>query len=167
MGYQLIETIEVGSGGAASVTFSDIPQDGIDLICTVSARSTNAAVINGVNFQYNGIGTTTYAVLALRGDGSTASSYSSAAINRWFFNTSGATSTANTFGSGELRISNYTASQAKSASLDGVSENNATEARAAIWALSESGTSPVTSLTVSSSNLAEHSIISLYKTIVD
>tara|TARA_R110000803_G_scaffold168968_1_gene232018 strand:- start:36 stop:539 length:504 start_codon:yes stop_codon:yes gene_type:complete len=167
MGYQLIETITVGAGGVADVTFSSIPQDGIDLICTVSARSTNASVINGVNFRYNGIGTTTYKVVGLRGDGSAASTYSSAAINRWFFNTSGATSTANTFGSGELRISNYTLSQAKSASLDGVSENNATEARAAIWALSESGTSPVTSLTVSSSNLAEHSTISLYKTTAD
>tara|TARA_R110000824_G_scaffold260067_5_gene448721 strand:+ start:703 stop:1206 length:504 start_codon:yes stop_codon:yes gene_type:complete len=167
MGMELIEQIEVGSGGIASVTFSAIPQDGIDLICTVSARSTNASVINGLSFTYNGIGTTTYTVVGLRGDGSTASTYSSYAINRWFFNTSGATSTANTFGSGELRISNYTASQAKSASLDGVSENSATEARAAIWALSESGTSPVTSLTVSSSNLAEHSIVSLYKTIVD
>jgi hypothetical protein len=35
MGYQLIETIEVGSGGAASIEFTSIPQDGVQFLTTL------------------------------------------------------------------------------------------------------------------------------------
>ena len=39
MGMTLIETVEVGAGGASSIQFDSIPQDGIDLVIRMSARN--------------------------------------------------------------------------------------------------------------------------------
>ena len=166
MGYQLIETVTVGSGGVADVTFSSIPQDGIDLICLVSGRSNNGGVFRTCAFLYNGITTSTYRNNLLSSDGS--SVYPSNNLyTYWGVQANGSTSTANTFSNIELKISNYTASAAKSASIDGVFENNATNAYIELLALSETGTDPVTSLLVGLGNFVEHSTISLYKTTAD
>ena len=166
MGYQLIETITVGAGGVTDVTFSNIDQDGIDLICLVSGRSNSGGVFKGCAFRYNGITTNTYRNVLLSGDGSSAYA-SDNLFTYWTVQANGSTSTANTFSNIEFRISNYTASAAKSASIDGVFENNATNAYIELLALSETGTDPVTSLLVGLSDFVEHSTISLYKTTAD
>jgi len=165
MGMQLIETIEVGSGGAASIEFTGIPQDGVDLILVGSARNTTAAVTSAVILRYNGITTSTYSNVELSGNSGSASSFSQT-LSYWNPFMNGATSTSNTFGSLEFRISNYAASAAKSASSDYVTENNSADAYVVIKALSESGTSPVTSLFIGN-NLVEFSSFSLYKSTAD
>ena len=51
--YKLIETVTVGSGGAASIEFSSIPQTYTDLKVVYSLRSTNSSVI--LDIQFNGL----------------------------------------------------------------------------------------------------------------
>jgi hypothetical protein len=122
--YTLISSNTVGSGGAASVTFSSIPATYTDLLLRSSVRNTGSS---GLSFaiQYNG-STTNYSGRYLEGSGAAASSGTIASTS---FNQAGlmpvSTYTASTFGSNDLYIPNYTASQNKSSSLDATTENNA------------------------------------------
>ena len=166
MGYQLIETIEVGSGGAASIEFTGIPQDGVDLVVKVSLRGSGASIEPSLNF--NSDSGSNYNRIHLRGDGSTASSASASSATsldlNGFIATSGSTS--NTFSNGEILVSNYTSSSNKSVSADGVNENNATTAYAAIVAGSYSTSSPITSLKITK-GMVQYSSASLYKITAD
>jgi hypothetical protein len=159
MGYQLIETVIVGSGGAASIEFTGIPQDGVDLQILVSARTT--ATDYGMLVRFNG-DTTNVTSAVLRGEGSSADSTTFNGLNGAM---SKSDQTANTFGNASVYISNYTSGAAKSFSADGVNENNATAANQVLSANSWSGTSAITSVTISnpSGNLAQYSTASLYK----
>jgi len=67
-------------------------------------------------------------------------------------------------GSVGIYIPNYTSSNAKSASIDGVSENNATASYQTIDAFLWNDTSAITSitLTLSGGNFAQYSSASLY-----
>ena len=50
--YVLLEKVTVGAAGAASVTFTSIPQTGYtDLVVKMSARSTSGADWNSVSFN--------------------------------------------------------------------------------------------------------------------
>jgi hypothetical protein len=57
MGYQLIEHIEVGSGGAASIEFTGIPQDGVDLVLLASLRTDATGDLASISTKLNGVGT--------------------------------------------------------------------------------------------------------------
>jgi len=156
MGMQLIETVEVGSGGAASIEFTSIPQDGVDLMLVLSARA--SAILTQLRFN----GDTTdanYSRLTLRGNGSTASSFSS--DGSYTLLASSTSQTSNTFGNGSAYISNYTSTANKSISIDTVNENNATAADAYLWAYSYSTSSPITSLSIVGS-LEQYSTASLH-----
>jgi len=122
-----IETIELASS-AASITFSSIPQDYTDLVLAFAIRSDDngfaALNINSSTSNFTGIG--------LQGNGSSASSFSR--TDSFFGYIQATTDTANTFGNGQIYISNYTASAAKSISIDVVTENNATGANQVIYA---------------------------------
>ena len=166
MGYQLVETITVGAGGAASIEFTSIPQDGVDLVLVYSLRGT-ATLITGATVNLNSDTTNAnYAGIELTGNGSTASSGVSV---RPFVYITDATYTSNTFASGQSYISNYTSSAAKSVSTEGVSENNATTAYQQLHASSYTPTTAITSIRVSSSrlNLDVGSTASLYKITAD
>jgi hypothetical protein len=171
MGYQLIETVTVGSGGAASIEFTSIPQNGVDLLLKVSGRDTGSGgEAGGVQIQFNNVTTSSYSWRRLTGNGSSAGSLSITgdAISIPFSSV-GSSATASTFGNASALISNYTSSVAKSVSGDGVSENNATESYQAIVAGSWSGTDAISSIQIkpSSTNWAEHSTASLYKITAD
>ena len=164
MAYELIETIEVGSGGAASIEFTSIPQDGVDLVLVTSLRSTGGStrIRTEINGDTSGFDNTN---IVLQGDGSSASSTinTSNGFDYMFLNYS--TQTSNTFSSGSLYMSNYTSSADKSASIDSVNENNATAVNHGITASVYSGSSlPITSLKLTSGvDLAQYSTASLYK----
>jgi hypothetical protein len=148
MAYTLIETVTVGSGGASSIEFTGIPQEsGANLVVKLSLRAGEGAAIRTAYVRFNGDSGNSYSFVRLTGDGSTASS-SKGSANDWltFAYINGAGSTANTFDSQDLTISNYTSTAAKSTSTDSVTENNATEARAQILAGSWSGTAAITSM---------------------
>jgi hypothetical protein len=162
MGYQLIETIEVGSGGAATLEFVGIPQDGVDLVLIYSGRNTGTSA---PYLQMSLAGTQVMTMRYLEGDGSSASSgpYTQLAINNI------STDTANSFSNMTFYISNYTSTVAKSVSVDAVSENNGTTAYQRITAAIAALTSGVTSTSFyhSEGNHAQYSTASLYKITAD
>jgi hypothetical protein len=121
--YVLLERIELNAS-AASVTFANIPQTGYtDLKVVASVRTSNASGTIGAFMQFNGLATNIYSGKAISGNGASASSYSPSNSSPY----SGVTGdmnansyTANTFSHAEFYIPNYTSSNNKSYSVDGV-----------------------------------------------
>jgi hypothetical protein len=153
---ELITSVTVGSGGAASVTLpatGTIPATYTDLKVIVSARTNRALVVDGIVMRFNGDTTSgNYTAKRLYGSGSGSPASDSPNNGMPFMN--GNTSTASTFGNAEIYIPNYAGSNAKSSSVDGVNENNATEAYAAIYAFLWSGTAAITTITITSETSA-------------
>ena len=160
----LVQTVTVGSGGAASIDFNTIPQDADDLLVVLSGRNTSTS--NSVAFRINGDTAANYRYRRLAGTGSiVVSDNGTADTSGLFGNVATSGSTANTFSNVGVYIVNYKSSVAKSWSSDSVGENNATAAPQEITAGLWTGTAAITSLSiyVSGTNLAQHSIASLYK----
>jgi hypothetical protein len=157
---RLIETKTL-TVAAASIEFTSIPQTFTDLVLVVSARSSRAASVDNMNFQFNNV-TTGYTSRRLYGSGSSATSGTDTSI---YFDAPAASATANTFGSAFIYIPNYTGSTNKSVSNDNVTENNATLAYQTIMAGLWSNTAAITSiklLSLTSSNYTIGSTASLY-----
>ena len=157
MAYELIETIEVGAGGAASIEFTGIPQDGVDLLALVSVRSTSTQIQINLNGSASG-----FAGIRLFGNGSTVTSGAETVeIGNWSYTSD----TANTFGNASIYIPNYTSSQNKSISTDSVREHNATSANQVLNAATWANTAAITSLWLGrvGQTIQEHSSVSLYK----
>lgn len=160
--YVLIEKISVGAAGASSVTFNSIPQTGYtDLVIKFSGR--NTADSSQTLITLNG-STSTYTGKRLYGSGSAATSDAGNTANFNPSSTDASSYTANTFGNAEIYIPNYTSSNYKSVSIDGVTENNATTAYGGIFAGLWSTTSAITSvsLAANSGNWAQYSTFYLY-----
>ena len=145
---QLIASQVLGSS-AASVTFSAIPSTYTDLVLRVSAR-TNGATAAITQLSFNG-STSNFSYTAVRGDGSTASSLRSTTVG-FAGNLDSTADTANTFGSSEIYIPNYTASANKPVSSFAARENNATAAMLGAWAVLWSNTAAITSITLTDYN---------------
>ena len=158
--YVLLERIELNAS-ASSVSFQNIPQSGYtDLLIKVSSRQTNASI--GLKMTFNGY--SAFAGRVLEGSGSSASSYTMTNQLLAGYNNSSAY-TANTFGSTEIYIPNYTSTTNKSVSSDSVTETNATTAYMALFADLYTTTSPVTTITFTadnSGNIDTGSTFSLY-----
>ena len=156
---QHIETVTVGSGGAASITFSAIAADWTDLVILFSFRSAAGGSSAGkITFNTSG---GTYTRRRLGGDGSSAFSDTPA----FDYTINDSARTANTFANGSIYIANYRSAVAKSYSTDSVNENNATGAVQTLYAGLWSGTDPITSITLQDqavANLVEFSSASLY-----
>lgn len=136
------------STSASFVTFSSIPQTYTDLLVRYSHRSTHASVtVNGQLYINNVTSGTKYSSTSLSGDGSAASSTRESNTNKIYYPTgTGSSATSNTFGSGEVYIPNYTASQNRVVSGFGVSETDATAAQIEIRAQLYRDTTAVTRL---------------------
>jgi hypothetical protein len=171
MGYQLIETIEVGSGGGSSIVFTGIPQDGVDLLLTLSTRSTSANVIAPCRILLNTEFGFVYNFKFLKGSGSAASSSGSTGGNGFIdFNQPGANATANTFSNSSFYFSNYTSATSKSVSANIVTENNATAAEQMIYAGQvplSAGINRVQILDQTANPFAQYSTFSIYKITAD
>ena len=161
--YVKIASVTVGAGGAASMAFSSITSTYTDLIVKLSARTDRAGISQDVvGIAFNGL-TTNLSMRYLQGDGTTASSASSASYI--WTRADALTATASTFGNAEFYIPNYAGSTNKSLSVDGVSENNATEAYANIVAGLWSNTAAITSIqltSVNTANFVQYSTATLY-----
>jgi hypothetical protein len=163
---ELITSVTVGSGGAASVTLpasGTIPQTYTDLKILISARDNSAQIGNNILMQING-GTTSQSVRAISGDGSsTPNSYSATPI---FFTSNGNSSTADTFSNMEVYIPNYASTTTyKSVSVDSVSENNGTTALAQLTAglyASNNAITTISFVTNGGPNILEGSTFYLY-----
>ncbi len=143
--YQLIASNTL-STGASSITFSSIPQTYTDLVVRLSARCDAASVDRSLGIRPNG-SSANDSNTSLSGNGSTASSTRSTVdFNAGRF--TGANATANTFGSVEIYIPNYTVAQNKPMSVFGVAETNATTVTMRVNALLWSNTAAITELTI-------------------
>ena len=141
--YNFIAKVVVGSGGASTISFSSIPQTYTDLVVLVSARN-NESNYGGFFTKFNGssVGSNVTAK-RLFGDGSTAYSGGSTETT-W----NQSNMTANVFSNSQFYIPNYTGSNNKSASIEGVSENNATQAVAHLTGWLWSQTAAVTQIEI-------------------
>jgi len=159
--FTLIASSTVGAGGAASIDFTSIPSSYTDLVIKLSGRTTYASTVEATSLALNG--SNTYATKYLQGDGGSAASGSQTILNLGLM--TGANATGNTFGNSEFYIPNYTSSSAKAFSGEGVSENNATQAFAGLFAGSASLTAAITSITITPNaggSFVQHSTAYLY-----
>jgi hypothetical protein len=162
--YVLLEKITVGAAGASTVTFSSIPQTGYtDLVVKASVQANNSASSSyALQIAYNG-NAANYSEIWVRGSGASAGSGGGSGFASTYLGEIPSTFVTNTFGNAEVYIPNYTGSNNKSFSNDGVSEANATTAWATLTAGLWANTSAITSITLSSTvNLAPNSTFYLY-----
>jgi hypothetical protein len=162
-----ISTVTVGSGGAATISFTGIPQTYTDLCILISARSSRAQSSDNIDIFFNG-STSNRSDIALRGSSTVAVSYTTS--NGHIGYIPAASDTANTFGSTSIYIPNYTSSNNKSFSADVVMENNSAVNGGAFMVLDAglwSQTAPITSITINTSsgagsNFVQYSTATLY-----
>jgi len=159
---ELITSVTVGSGGAASVTLpatGTIPQTYTDLKIVVSGRADTTTT--GIDILFNG-SSTSYSNKRLYGTGSSVASDSAATTYISNIMIDDSSYTASTFGNGEIYIPNYTSSNYKSVSVDGVSENNATTALMMLTAGLWSNTAAIILLRPNAGNFVQGSTFYLY-----
>ena len=160
----VMPAVVVGSGGAASITFSSIPSTYTDLVIKLSGRASNSAAANSLRVQVNSI-TSGYSARGLRGDGSSATSFTDSGATFFVGVINANTGTASTFSNIEIYIPNYAGSTNKSISIDSARENNTTAADAYLIAGLLSNTAAISSLTLTcetSANFMEYSTAYLY-----
>jgi hypothetical protein len=157
----LIETKTLGTT-AASIEFTSIPQTLTDLVVVISARTSASATSEELLLHLNG-SSASFTSIFLYGNppGGNAPSGSGGLTAG---NASGNTSTANTFGSSNVYIPNYTSSTNKSFSVESVSEHNGNAAFPFLVAGLWSNTAAITSLLVKPgvNNFLAGTTISLY-----
>lgn len=160
----LISTVTVGAGGAASIDFTSIPGTYTDLVLVVSGRFTSGNPSGDLKIVFNSTGTG-YSYRQLFGNGSTVGS--SSGTSAGYAGRVGASgTTASTFSNVSIYIPNYAGTTQKSYSVDSVDENNATLASQNLIAGLWTGTGAITSIAISdfggSLTLAQYSTASLY-----
>lgn len=158
--YSKLAEVTVGSGGASSITFSNIPQNYTDLVVKYSIRCNRASPNYGdMSVRFNGT-TTNYTQRNVLGDGSSPSS--STAL---YVGIDSAFATVNTFSNIELYLPNYSGSANKSFSMDTVTENNATEVRTVLSAGLWSNVAAINSiniLEINGNSFVQYSTATLY-----
>lgn len=158
----LIATTTVGAGGTGGFDFTSIPATYTDLKLVFSIRSDLAVTTRGMYFIING-DFANYTVKRLYGDGS--GTYTTSSTNVEFMTAAtGASSTSNTFSSGEIYLPNYAGSTNKSWSADIITENNATAAEQNLYAGKWASTSAINRLQLATGNgvWVQYSSASLY-----
>lgn len=164
--WKVIGHTEVGAGGAANIAFNSIPGIYTDLVILLSVRGNQSSTWDWLTMQFNGVASD-YSSTRVYGTGSGVSA-NIQSISSYFENglINGNTSTANTFSSVLINISNYAGNKLKSVTYESVSENNATtEAYALKGASLWSNTAAITSIVLDSSaggTWLQHSSATLY-----
>ena len=158
--FKKIQTVTVGSGGAATIDFTSIPQTYTDLKIVVSARHTTSETSNDVLATINS-STSGFTARRLYGSGSSAASDTNARVVGM---TVGASATASVFGNSEVYFPNYTSSNYKSYSADLVGETNASTAYQILIAGLWSNTDAITSISLApgSGSFVQYSTATLY-----
>lgn len=126
--YSLIASSTVGSGGASSIDFTNIPSGYVDLVVKYSLRCTLSGgpfYFGDCAVRFNTDTSSNYNNLVMRArENAVESLGSSSSTFIALYEASAGNATANAFGSGQLYISKYTSSDNKSVSIDGASESN-------------------------------------------
>jgi hypothetical protein len=154
-----IQTVTVGTP-VATIVFSSIPQTFTDLKIVVSSRN---SLDDASYFVRPNGATTNLSARDIRGNGSATQTIGDPSI--FASNMTPSSYTASVFGNGEVYLTNYSSSNLKTISIDGVTENNATGVTisfaSALWA----DTAAITSITLiagSSGNFTQYSTATLY-----
>lgn len=137
--YEIINKTVLGSS-AASVDFTSISSSYTDLKIVMSYRSDQSATNDSAYCYFNGI-SSGYSNIFIYGTGSATGSVGSNTTGIYLCPLNAGSSTANTFSNTEFYIPNYTSSNYKSVSVDGVQEDNASTAfmafNAGLWSNTE------------------------------
>ena len=162
--YVAIATVEVGSGGAATIDFTSIPATYTDLVVKLSLRSDTSGTSRSLNMTFNSNTGANYSTRYVYGYASGTVSGSTSAATDMYVGLYGGTSyTADTFCNFELYIPNYAGSTNKSVSADSVMENNSTTNYIGLWAGLWAQTTAISSIQLLGSvNFAEYSTATLY-----
>lgn len=165
--YELIETITVGAGGAASVTFSNLNTYNTTyqhLQIRYVARNTNGEAGGVFTMRFNSDSGSNYAFHSVIGNGSSVSSSAATSQQQMFVGratTSGDTS--NAFGAGVVDILDaYEAKNKTVRALTGqVATYNEVNLRSGLW-LNTNAVSSITILPNGSTNWVQFSRFSIY-----
>jgi len=161
--HNLISTITVGSGGSATIDFTNIPQTYTDLLVVSSLRTDAAVGYQTSRMKING-STSNMTVKNMYGAGG---GPGSATITTYLLvgYITGSSATANVFNSQNTYIPNYAGATYKSISSESTANNNSTTLYAmdisvGLW----SQTAAITSLSLypESGSWAQYSTASLY-----
>jgi len=165
--YVAIAKIETANNTTATVTFSSIPQTYTDLIIFMSARTDLNTSQRYANIQIkpNGSGADGSDRNLFTIDGATVGSGSDGVLIAG--EAANDSLTASVFGNSYVYIPNYTSSNNKSTSMDGVNENNATAAAVVMFAGLWSNSAAITSIDItpqagSGTNFKQYSTFYLY-----
>jgi len=163
--FDKIQTVTVGSGGAANIEFTSIPGTYTDLKIFGSTRSGSSSG-NQLALRFNSDTGSNYSRKLLYGDGSSVQSFSgtSETYARFAF-TQSSTFTASVFNNFVIYIPNYATSLTKVAGAEGVTENNATQAEASLHGITWNSSAAITIITLldsGSTNFAQYSSATLY-----
>jgi hypothetical protein len=158
--YEKISSVTVGSGGAASVDFANIPSNYTDLVARLSGReSTGTSLL--FTMRINTL-TTNQSTREVRASGSSVTSGTNTIAT---LDQNGSGTTASVFGNAEIYITNYASTTAyKAYSIHSALENNGAAAYQRLGAGLWSSNSAINQLTfyASSGNIAQYSVITLY-----
>ncbi len=166
--YSKIASVTVGSGGSSSIDFIAIPQNYTDLLVKFSGRSTqNDFEVTDVQVLFNN-SSSSQTQRNLRASSITGV-ISQTRTDILLGNMPSSTNTSNTFSNSEIYIPNYTGSNFKSVSVDGVVASNTNSGYywwlnlgANLW----SSTAAITSIKLignnGSNNFAQYSTATLY-----
>lgn len=156
----LIASSTVGSGGAATITFSSIASSYTDLAIKVSARTDIGSGTTQLYLNLNGSAANFTGKYVL-GTGAAAASGS---LAQYAGQTETGAYTASTFSSHDIYIPNYAGSTNKSYSTDAVTENNGTtgyqDLIAGLW--SQTAAINQVTLSLASGNFVQYSTAYLY-----
>lgn len=152
---------------SAEFNFTNIPQNGTDLILLTSLRATNTvSQWQNVRITFNDSSTGyNYRLLYGNDSGVFTDSQSSQPHFRFHYSTY-ALATAGVFASGQIHVQNYTSSNAKSIAYESATEHNGSAAIQGMSGGFWTGTSPVTSIKIVpdfAGNFVAGSSVSLYK----
>ena len=158
--FEKIATVNVGSGGAATIDFTSIPSTFTDLILLSSLRVSTTNDWGYITLNGSSTGWKAQRIYST-GSSVLAQSRTDNIISGFFNDT---TTTSSTFNNTQLYFPNYTSSNDKSISMDSVFENNATSAQAQLstylWA--NSAAINAISLSLISGTFVQYSTAYLY-----
>lgn len=158
---QLIQTVSVGAGGAANITFSSILGTYTDLVLIISARSGNPGdQWDGIKIQFNATGST-YTYKSVRGNGYNTSQSTTDVVIGYM---TGNSAVSGIQGATRLTIANYAGSGLKTFIGDSASEGDF-YSRMGIFSGKWDGTAAITTIALTSEsgqNFLQYSSASLY-----
>jgi hypothetical protein len=164
--FTLINSVTVGSGGAASIDFTSIPATYTDLQVILSTRLTSTGGANDTTWlnSVNG-NTSSFADLVIRADGSSVTGFVPSETPLYVGQSPTGSALSNTFASHMVYIPDYTnTSYNKSIGIYSAQENNNTGTYWGATAGTWSQTAAISSLsfTPNSGNFAQYSSAYLY-----